>query len=135
MDVFNKYLIKMLFVATLSFSLNAVATDDYLLMLEAEAENLQLDQAGSSGVDTKQRKQQLKAMETDWYGECDYAKEVLQKNLLREEFSSYLKQCSLSLFVFYRRLDAGSQMAVYDTYKKASPIKFSSLKKTIINYL
>ena len=135
MDVFNKLLVKALFAATLSFSINAVATDDYLLMLEAEAEDLELDQAGSGNVDARQRKQQLHVMETDWYGECDYAKEVLQQNLPREEFSSYLKQCSLSLFVFYRRLDVGSQTAVYGVYKKASPIKFSSLKKTIVNYL
>ncbi|VAW55432.1 hypothetical protein MNBD_GAMMA05-2467 [hydrothermal vent metagenome] len=135
MDVFNKLLVKTLFVVTLSFSLNAVAADDYLLMLEAEAKSVQLDQAGSGNANPKQREQQSNVVETDWHGECDYAKEVLQQNLHREEFSSYLKQCSLSLFVFYRRLDVGSQAAVFDTYKNASPIKFSSLKKTIVNYL
>ena len=135
MDGFNKSLVIILSTVTLFFSTYVFAEDDYLLMLEAEAENLRLDQGGKHGSENKRRKQQLVVAEKKWQGECDFAEDVLQLDVSREAFSSYLKQCSLSLFVYYRRLDMSSQALVFETYKDASPIKFSSLKKTIVNYL
>jgi len=135
MDVFNKSLVIILFAVTLFFSTYTFAEDDYLLMLEAEAENLRLDQGGQHGSENKRRNQQFVVAEKKWQGECDFAENVLLLGVPHEEFSSYLKQCSLSLFVYYRRLDTGSQALVFEKYKNASPIKFSSLKKTIVNYL
>jgi len=135
MDVFNKYLIIILSAVTLFFSTYAFAEEDYLLMLEAETENLRLDQGGQRGSENKRRKQQLVVTEKKWQGECSFAEDVLLLDIPRDEFSSYLKQCSLSLFVYYRRLDTGSQTLVFEKYQNASPVKISSLKKTIVNYL
>jgi hypothetical protein len=135
MDVFNRYLVVTLSAATLFFSTCTFAEDDYLLMLEAETENLRLDQGGQRGSENKRRKQQLIVNEKKWLGECSFTEDVLILDVPREAFSSYLKQCSLSLFVYYRRLDAGSQTLVFEKYQNASPVRFSSLKKTIVNYL
>ena len=135
MDVFNNYLVIILSITISLFSLSVSAEDDYLLMLEAEAGSSRLDQGGKRVIDDEKRRKQLDFVEKKWQGECDYDEDVLQSSLPREEFSSYLKQCSLSLFVFYRRLDINSQVLVYEEYENASPIKFTSLKETIINYL
>jgi len=136
MEVFNKSLVLTLFITTLLLSsFHALAEDDYLQMLEAEADDVQLDQGGMRANDNKQREQQLSIVEKKWRGECAYDKDVLQLHVPRDEFSSYLKQCSLSLFVYYRKLDASSQTLVYEEYRNVTPIKFTSLKKSIVKYL
>ena len=135
MDVFNKYLVLILSITSLLFSFHALAEDDYMTMLETEAKSSQLDMGEKGEVDVKQRKQQIMVVDKKWQGECDYAEDVLLSAIPREEFSSYLKQCSLSLFVFYRKLDVNSQTLVYEEYRQVSPVGFSSLKKTIVNYL
>lgn len=135
MDAFFRYLVKNLPLIILLAPLTSLAEDEYALMMEAEAKSSQLDKGVKSVIDNKQRKQQIGIVDKKWRGDCDYAGDVLLSGIPRDEFSSYLKQCSFSLFVFYRKLDAGSQSLVFDEYRKVSPVKFSSLKESIVKYL
>jgi len=117
-------------------SSSAMASDDYMKLLEAEAEGTSLDQSSdqredkttviSAGIDTEKKA---------WVGECDYAKDVLALGVVWEEFASYLKQCSLGTYVFYRRLEHDLQYTIYnDNYSKTAPTKLSRFKKAILDY-
>ncbi len=112
---------------------NVYAGDDYLKMLEAEAEDLHLDKSGqrenSSIVHSKPATDRR-----DWDGECDYVDEAMLPGVVWEEFSSYIKQCYLGTYAYYRRLDDNLQRSIYNSYKKNAPVKQTTLKKEILNY-
>ena len=114
---------------------NALAEDDYLRLLESEAIDLELDKAGQRAGDNKKQTKHYKKLKQQWYGECRPVNDLLPDNLLHEEFPSYLKQCSLSTYSFFRRLDTDQQHTVYEAYQRSSPIDFSSLRKLILQYL
>jgi hypothetical protein len=112
---------------------SAQAADDYLKMLEAEAEDLHLDKSGqreNSGVVHSKPVDGRR----DWDGECDYMDEAMLPGVVWEEFSSYIKQCYLGTYAYYRRLDDNLQRTIYNSYKKNTPVKQTTLKKEILNY-
>jgi hypothetical protein len=119
----------------LMYSFSAIAADDYMSLLEAEAEGSELDHGGQLEAGGTKYKDPAGLVERKWQGECDYAADVLPTDLVHEEFASYMKKCTLSIFVYYRKLDADSKNLVYEKYKKTIPIKLSSLRKAVLSYL
>ncbi|VAW52955.1 hypothetical protein MNBD_GAMMA06-77 [hydrothermal vent metagenome] len=141
MAVFNRFLSNIFFIIVLLAAFLAVfnvqATDDeYLKQLELEVKNVHLDKSGqrTNNSAAHGRNAADNTKEKNWIGECDYADGMMPKNLPWEEFSSYLKQCSLATFVYYRRLVPELQHSVYDTYAETSTMKLSKLKKNILTY-
>ncbi len=77
MDVFNKTLLLTLSITTLLFSVNAYAENDYMLMLEAEADGTRLDQGANREIDAKQLAQQGAIVDKKWQGNCAYDKDCI----------------------------------------------------------
>ncbi len=133
-SVFNTFSIVVLLVVLLA-TFNAQAADDeYLKQLASEVKNVHLDKSGQRNNNNTAHNASGDAKQRKWVGECDYSNEVMPAGLAWAEFSSYLKQCSLATFVYYRRLDSDLQRSVYNTYSKASTMKSSKLKKDILTY-
>ena len=132
MAVFNKALINVLCITFLLCTFNAAASDDeYMKLLEAEAEESVLDQTGQRESNDTLHNNITKK---NWVGECDYIDDILPLGLVWEEFSSYLKQCSLSTFAFYRRLDMNLQRSVYENYSKSASAELNVLRQEILKH-
>ena len=120
-------------------SYHAMASDDYLKMLESEAAETTIDQSNEYNPNLNNKNKLVITDETKlkkpvnkmWAGECNYTDDVLPLNLSQEEFSSFLKKCALGSSIFYRRLNPASQEAVYRNYKKPTPVKLSIIRKDI----
>lgn len=110
------------------------ADDDYLKMLEAEAEGSHIDDSSQSKKNAAVVSTAAIADRKEWIGECDYISDAMPDDLAREEFASYMKQCSLGTYVFYRRLEPNLKNAVYKTYTAMSPATLTVLKKEILKY-
>ena len=135
MKVNNRYFFSYLCTIILMFSHDAMASDDeYMKLMEAEAAETHLDLGGQRKSSGAKHNISINTQKRDWPGECDYTDDVLPSGLVWEEFPSYLKQCYLGTYVFYRRLELNLQHSVYDAYLKTAPIKLSALKKEISNY-
>lgn len=117
------------------FSHNAMAGDDeYMKLMEAEAAGTHLDKGGQRKSSRVKHNLSINTEKRKWLGECDYSDDVLPPGLAWEAFPSYLKQCYLGTYVFYRRLESDLQRSAYNAYLKTAPIKIGVLKKEISNY-
>jgi hypothetical protein len=118
-----------------AFSVTASA-DDYLDMLEAEAEDVKLDQSSQL-----QSKKQINKDSTDgitktnWKWEGDLVGDELPLNLAQDEFATLLKQNFYGTFVFYRKLNTVDQRTVYYHYTKSLPAKLDSIRDDILSHL
>lgn len=126
------YLAKITIISTpliISLVSNNVAANknDYLELLNNEAEETRLDSGSNHGHNSQQ------TVEKYWPGECDYTTEQMPPGILWEEFSSYLKRCSIGSYVFYKKLKPGSQYSVYKYYKKTKNLKLQSLQSYVLN--
>ncbi len=129
-----KYLLRLIFISMSLFSFQAVASGSYLQQLEAEAAHTVLDQTSQRNVYAKTDTQMRSIQNKKWQGECGFDNDV-EHDLRREEFSSYLKQCHLAVYVFYRRLDMNAKNTAYKKYKESIPLTYSSLRGVILaNY-
>jgi hypothetical protein len=86
--------------------------DDYMRMLEAEAEDSTVDQGISTEDDNIIQGHTAEKAERTWPGECNYTVDILPPDLVEDEFSSYLKQCVMASFTFYRRLEPGAKSLI-----------------------
>jgi len=137
MALFSQSVFKILTVITLLCGLNTIAiADDYLDMLEAEAEDVKLDQSSQL-----KDKEQIKKGSTDgitktnWKWEGDLVGDKLPPGLAQDEFATLLKQNFYGTFVFYRKLNSVDQRTVYYHYTKSSPAKLDSIRDDILNHL
>jgi len=134
MECFIKKTIVVSCVIIFLSSDNVVAVDDdYMKLLESEAEDTMLDR-GVKQINNANNAARINTVKKDWLGKCDPAGEAVPSNLLWEEFSSYLKQCAVGSFVFYQRLKLNSQYSVYEKYKKRGTVKLEVLRKYILKY-
>ncbi len=108
--------------------------DDYMKILETEAENSTVDQGVSTESYNVIQGHTVERAERTWLGECNYTVDILPPDLVKEEFSSYLKQCVMASFTFYRRLEPGAKSLIYKDYKKSTLVKLSTLRKNILKY-
>ena len=131
MDIRNGNILAYLCATILLCSQNVIASEDnYLSLLEAEAENSRLD----SGESDNKHHVAINVENKDWLGECGSIDDVLPSNIGQEEFSSYLEQCSMTTFSLYRRLDSDSQQSVYKSYVSTASLKVSELRKKIFKH-
>jgi len=131
-SVFN-----ILCITVLLASFGAAASDDeYLKMLEGEAEDVQLDQSGQLKEKQKINKDSMDSItKTNWKWEGDLEGDVLPAGLAQDEFASLLKQHFYGTFVFYRKLNSVDQETVYYHYTKASTAELDSIRQDILSLL
>ena len=109
--------------------------DEYLKMLEGEAEDVQLDQTGQ--LKDKVETEYSASGETITNGK---SKDVLEGNIFppnlnQDEFVALLKQNFYGSFAFYRKLNSIDQQTVYYHYTKASPASLDSIRQEILGHL
>ncbi len=137
MAFFSRVVKNVLCVAALSCPISAIATDDeYLKMLEGEAEGVQLDQSGQL-KDTKLENNSSTEgiVKKDWKWEGELEGDVLPPGLAQDEFATILKQNFYGSFVFYRKLNSIDQQTVYYHYTKASPANLDAIRQDILDHL
>ena len=130
-SVFN-----ILCIAALLCSYEAVASDDdYLKMLEGEAENVKLDQSGQLKEKEQISEDASGVTKTDWVWEGDLVGDDLPTGLAKDEFATLLKQNFYGTYVFYRKLNSVDQKTVYYHYSKATPAALDAIRQDILNHL
>ena len=137
MAFFSRLLINILCVAALLCSYKAVATDDeYMKMLETEAEDLEVDKSGQLEYKEQANNSSTEGLiKENWTSEGDLEGDVLPPGLAHDEFVTLLKQNFFGSFVFYRKLNSIDQKTIYYHYTKASPAYLNSIRQDILDYL
>jgi len=136
MAFFSRSIFNILCVAVLMCSFKVIASDDeYLKMLEGEAEDVKLDQSGQ--LKDKEHINQSTSVitKTNWKWEGDLEGDSLPSGLAQDEFASLLKQHFYGTFAFYRKLNSVDQQTVHYHYSKASPADLDSIRQDILNLL
>jgi len=113
-----------------------VKADDYLKMLEAEAEDVRLDQ--SSQLKDKEQANMDSTdgiTKTNWKWEGDLSGNNLPSGLAQDEFATLLKHSFYGTFVFYRKLNSVDQRTVYYHYTKSSNADLDSIRDDILDHL
>jgi hypothetical protein len=125
----------LIFIVLLSM-FNAQASDnDYLKMLESEAEDAKLDQSGQL-KDKKQVSEENSAItKWNWNRDGDINSDALPPGLTQDEFATLLKQNFYGTFVFYRKLNSVDQNTIYYHYKNASPAVLEPVRQDILSHL
>jgi len=117
------------------FNAHAVA-DDYLKMLEAEAEDVKLDQSSQLKDKEQINKDSTDGiLKTNWRWEGDLLGDVLPIGLAQDEFATLLKQEFYGTFVFYRKLNSVDQSTVYYHYSKSSTAALDAIRDDILSHL
>lgn len=134
---FSRSIFNLLCVAVLLFSFEASSSDDeYLRMLEGEAEDVRLDQSGQlkekEPIDMESTDGITK---TEWKWEGDLDGDVLPEGLTHDEFAAVLKQHFYGSYVFYRKLNSVDQSTVYYHYTKSSAAALDSIREDILSHL
>lgn len=109
--------------------------DDYLKMLESEAEDVKLDQSGQLKEKEHISDDDSGITKTDWHWEGDINGDVLPPGLARDEFATLIKEHFYGTFVFYRKLNTIDQNTIYYHYKKASPAELEPIRQDILSHL
>ena len=137
MAFFSRTVINISSVTILLFSLKVVATDDdYMKMLEAEAEDLEVDKSGQLEFKEQTNKSSTDSLiKENWKSEGVLEGDILPPGLAQDEFVTVLKQNFYGSFVFYRKLNSIDQKTIYYHYTKASPAYLDPIRQTILNYL
>jgi len=136
MAFFSRPVFNIVVVIVLLCTFNAQASaDDYLKMLESEAENVKLDQSGQL-KDKEQASEEDSALtKKNWNWEGDIDSNALPPGLAQDEFATLLKQNFYGTFVFYRKLNTVDQNTIYYHYKKVSHAALESIRQDILNHL
>ncbi len=115
---------------------SAANADEYLKLLENEAEQTKIDSGENVESVIKNTTTKKTATENNpekkWQGKCGLLETPLPPNLQHKEFTSYLKKCAVGSYVFYQRLSQISKYSVYDKYKKNINIKMDNLREYIL---
>ena len=136
MAFFSRSFFNILCIAVLLCSFTAMAAEDeYLKMLEGEAEDVHLDQSGQLKGKEKIDPSNSGITKTDWKWEGDMEGDTLPPGLAQDEFATLLKQNFYGTFVFYRKLNSVDQQTVYYHYSKTSPAALDSVRQDILNHL
>ena len=136
MALFSRTFFNTLCITALLCSYQAMASDDeYLRMLEGEAEDVKLDQSGQLKDKEKVNNDSSVITKTNWKWEGDLEGDNLPSGLAQDEFATLLKQSFYGTFVFYRKLNSVDQQTVYYHYSKASPAALDPIRQDILNHL
>lgn len=136
MATFSRPIFNILCIAALLCSYKAVASDDeYLKMLEGEAEDVKLDQSGQL-KDTGQIDNSSSGItKTNWKWEGDLEGDTIPPDLAQDEFATLLKQNFYGTFAFYRKLNSVDQQTVFYHYSQSSPANLDAIRQDILNLL
>jgi hypothetical protein len=136
MASFSRPIFNILCIAALLCSYKAVASDDeYLKMLEGEAEDVKLDQSGQL-KDTAQIDNSSSGItKTNWKWEGDLEGDTIPPGLAQDEFATLLKQNFYGTFAFYRKLNSVDQQTVFYHYSQTSPANLDAIRQDILNLL
>lgn len=136
MATFSRPIFNILCIAALLCSYKAVASDDeYLKMLEGEAEDVKLDQSGQL-KDTGQVDNSSSGItKTNWKWEGDLEGDTIPPDLAQDEFATLLKQNFYGTFAFYRKLNSVDQQTVFYHYSQSSPANLDAIRQDILNLL
>lgn len=115
-------------------SFHAMASDDYLMLLESEAAETRIDYGNKHKISRVNNTNQNAVVKREWQGDCDYDIDALPSDLAKDEFSSYLKQCALGSSIFYRRLKMAAQDLIYKNYKNSKSANLSAIREDIQRY-
>ncbi len=136
MALFSRTFFNIFCITALLCSYEAMASDDeYLRMLEGEAEDVKLDQSGQLKDKEKVNNDSSVITKTNWKWEGDLEGDNLPSGLAQDEFATLLKQNFYGTFVFYRKLNSVDQQTVYYHYSKASPAALDPIRQDILNHL
>ncbi len=137
MAFFSRSVFNILCIAVLLCSFKAAANDDeYLKMLEGEAEDLKLDQSGQLKDKEQINKDSRDVItKTNWEWEGDLEADGLPSGLAQNEFASLLKQRFYGTFAFYRKLNSVDQQTVYYHYSKEPSANLDSVRQDILDNL
>ena len=136
MATFSRPIFNILCIAALLCSYKAVASDDeYLKMLEGEAEDVKLDQSGQL-KDTGQIDNSSSGItKTNWKWEGDLEGDAIPPGLAQDEVATLLKQNFYGTFAFYRKLNSVDQQTVFYHYSQSSPANLDAIRQDILNLL
>ena len=136
MALFSRSVFNILCIVVLLCSYSAVASDDeYLKMLEGEAEDVKLDQSGQLKDKEKINESNSGITKTNWKWEGDLDGDTLPSGLAQDEFATLLKQNFYGTFVFYRQLNSVDQKTVFYHYSIASTAELDPVRQDILNHL
>ena len=136
MAFFSRPVFNILCIAALLCSYRATASDDeYLKMLEGEAEDVKLDQSGQIKAKEQVGSDPSVITKTNWKWEDDLEGDNLPLGLAQDEFATVLKQNFYGTYVFYRKLNSVDQQTVYYHYSKASPAALEPIRQDILNHI
>jgi len=117
------------------FAGSAMADDyDYVLMLEMEAAQTQIDRSSGLQVEKVDINANRSVVRKSTV-QCNYNDKTLPANLFPDELALYLETCTHATFVFYSQLSNGSKEMVYKNYRQSTPVKLNTIRKDILAYL
>ena len=136
MAFFSRSVFNILCITALLCSYEAMASDDeYLKMLEGEAEDVKLDQSGQLKNKEKINESNSGITKTNWKWEGDLEGDILPPGLAQDEFATLLKQNFFGSLAFYQKLNSIDQQTVYHHYTKASPAHLEAIRQDILDHL
>jgi len=126
----SRIFISLLITAAIFAGLPVSATDDeYLKMLEGEAENVQLDTSGQLQQQTKQSA----ITSFEWDGAI--AEQGFSTELGQDAFEAFLHKYYYGTFIFFRKLNSADKDTVYHRYTKESSPSIDNVRKDVMTLL
>ena len=114
--------------------------DDYLKMIEGEAEELSLDKSGQIvSQQASEHNSTDVVTRTDWKWDGDLEENKVPPGLAQDEFATFLQDRYYGTFVFYRKLSTVDQNTVYYHYSQTSQADsmadLDSIRQDILSHL
>ena len=101
--------------------------DDYLKMLEGEAETVQLDDSGQL---KQENNPQSPITSFEWDGTVN--KDGFPKSLNQEAFEAFLHKYYFGTYVFFKKLDSTDKNTVHHRYSKEDMPNIENVRKDVM---
>ena len=118
--------------ASSSIGLSAFAADDYLKMLDSEAEDVTLDTSGQLKPEKKNEKESA-ITSFEWDGAVENAS--FPTGLGQDAFETFLHKYYYGTFIFFRKLDSADKETVYYRYSKEASPNIDNVRKNVMTLL
>jgi hypothetical protein len=125
--------VSLLITASLLAGLPMSAADnDYLNMLDSEAEDLQLDASGQLKQEKKNHGEPAKTT-FEWDGTM--AKEGFPTGLGQDAFEAFLHKYYYGTYIFFRKLNSVDKDTVYHNYSKEAAPHIDAVRQNVMTLL
>ena len=108
------------------------ADDDYLKMLESEAEEVTLDTNGQLKPEKNNHKESA-VVTFEWDGSME--KEGFPTGLGQDAFETFLHKYYYGTYIFFRKLHANDKDTVYYRYKKEASPNIDNVRQNVMTLL